>query len=105
MGISDRSSDVFSSDLMEAKSLPKKEKKEAIAIELEIENIIYDIIEEGIAAGVFRPVNARLLASVVKAMMQDWYLKRRKYRNQGTDLTSYGRFVWSLLEKYRKGVV
>src|SRR3546814_12010805 len=70
----------FYFSFMETKSLPEKQKKEAIAIELEIENIICDIIQDGMATGAFKQVNARLLASVCKAMMQDWYLKRRKYR-------------------------
>jgi len=93
----------FSFSFMEAKSLPPKEKKQAIATELEIENILYDIIAQGIGAGDFRPIDARLLASVIKAMMQDWYLKRRKYRNQGTGVTQYALFVWSILQSYLLG--
>lgn len=90
----------FNFSFMEAKSLPPKEKKDAIAIELEIENIIFDIISQGIRAGVFKPVDARLLSSVTKAMMQDWYLKRRKYRNQGVNVTQYAEFVRDVLESY-----
>ncbi|HEU0231138.1 MAG TPA: TetR/AcrR family transcriptional regulator [Burkholderiaceae bacterium] len=90
----------FSFSFMEAKSLPKKEKLEAVTTELEIEGILFGIIQEGITAGKFRRVDARLLASLTKAMMQDWYLKRRKHRNQGTDVTHYARFVWSVLDCY-----
>ncbi|NYT62126.1 TetR/AcrR family transcriptional regulator [Alcaligenaceae bacterium] len=90
----------FYFSFMEVKSLPKKQKQEAIAVELEIESIIYDIIEEGMAAGVFRRLNAHLLASLCKAMMQDWYLKRRKYRNQGTSVTQYAEFVGDVLGSY-----
>lgn len=90
----------FYFSFMEVKSLPKKQKQEAIAVELEIESIIQDIIEEGIAAGVFRQINAHLLASLCKAMMQDWYLKRRKYRNQGTSATQYAEFVGDILDNY-----
>ncbi|UHL64403.1 TetR/AcrR family transcriptional regulator [Paralcaligenes sp. KSB-10] len=90
----------FSFSFMEAKSLPAKEKKEAIAIELEIENIIFDIIEQGVAAQAFKPIDARLLSSVIKAMMQDWYLKRRKYRNQAVNVTQYAEFVMGILESY-----
>lgn len=90
----------FYFSFMEVKSLPTKQKKEAIAVELEIESIIRDIISEGIEAGVFRQVNAQLLASLCKAMMQDWYLKRRKYNNQGTNVTQYAEFVGDILESY-----
>jgi AcrR family transcriptional regulator len=88
----------FYFSFMETKSLPEKQKKEAIAIELEIENIIYDILQEGMATGAFRKTNARLLASLCKAMMQDWYLKRRKYSNQGVSATQYAEFIVALLE-------
>src|SRR5690606_28546891 len=88
----------FYFSFMETKSLPEKQKKEAIAIELEIENILYGIIQEGIEAGAFRRINARLLASLCKAMMQDWYLKRRKYSNQEVSATQYAEFIGDLLE-------
>lgn len=90
----------FYFSFMEVKSLPKKQKQEAIAIELEIESILHDIIQEGMTAGAFRHVNAHLLASLCKAMMQDWYLKRRKYRNQGTNATQYAEFVGDILDNY-----
>src|SRR5690606_33578713 len=90
----------FYFSFMEAKSLPEKDKKAAIAIELEVENILYDIIQEGIANKDFKPVNARLLASLCKAMMQDWYLKRRKYSNQGVSATQYAEFIGSVLHSY-----
>lgn len=85
---------------MEAKSLPEKEKREAVAAEQEIENILFDIIEQGIAAGSFRAVNARLLSSLLKAMLQDWYLKRGKYRRQGVGVDEYAALVADLMDTY-----
>ncbi|TEA78608.1 TetR/AcrR family transcriptional regulator [Allopusillimonas ginsengisoli] len=90
----------FYFSFMETKSLPDQHKKEAIAIELEVENILCAIIEEGIAHGAFRQVDARLLASLCKAMMQDWYLKRGKYNRQQVDATRYAVFIGSVLERY-----
>lgn len=90
----------FYFSFMEAKSLPERHKKEAIAIELEVEGILCDIIEAGMAKGIFRPVDARLLASLCKAMMQDWYLKRRKYSRQKVDATEYAQFIGSVLDRY-----
>jgi AcrR family transcriptional regulator len=90
----------FYFSFMETKSLPDKAKKEAIAVEKEIEDIFYDIIREGIAQKAFRDVNARLLASLCKAMMQDWYLKRRKYSIQGTTVTQYAEFVGEVLKSH-----
>lgn len=85
---------------METKSLPERHKKEAVAIELEIEDIFFGIIQEGIAANLFKAVDARLLASLTKAMMQDWYLKRHKYRKQGVSVEQYPEFVRDVLASY-----
>jgi len=90
----------FYFSFMEAKSLPDRHKKEAIAVEQEVENMLYGFIQEGMDAGAFRQIDARLLASLCKAMMQDWYLKRRKYNNQGVDATQYAAFIGSVLDRY-----
>jgi AcrR family transcriptional regulator len=89
----------FYFSFMETKSLPREYKKEAIAIEREVEDIFHGIIAEGIEAGVFRAVDARLASSLCKAMMQDWYLKRRKYKNQHVDATRYAEFIGLVLER------
>lgn len=85
---------------MEAKSLPAPEKRDAVAIELEIEDIFLSVIEDGIKAGVYRPRNARLVASMIKALLQDWYLKRRKYRDQNVAVDDYAAFVRDVIESY-----
>ncbi|ASK36309.1 TetR/AcrR family transcriptional regulator [Alloalcanivorax mobilis] len=85
---------------METKSLPEKERLDAIAIEREVEGIFRDIIDQGVAAGVFRDVNARLTASLTKAMLQDWYLKRGKYREQKVCVNQYAEVVRDVLEGY-----
>ena len=90
----------FYFSFMEAKSLPPEEKQGAVAIELEIENIFFGIVEDGIAKGAFRAVNARLLSSLIKAMLQDWYLKRRKYRDQNIGVDQYASTVRDVLLGY-----
>lgn len=85
---------------MEAKSLPPEEKRDAVAIELEIEEIFLGVIEAGIEAGIYQPRNARLVASMIKALLQDWYLKRRKYRDQKVSVDDYAGFVRDVVETY-----
>ncbi len=85
---------------MEAKSLPAEEKRDAIAIELEIEAIFLGLIEEGINAGVYRSRKTPLVASMIKALLQDWYLKRRKYRDQNVSVDDYSAFVRDVVESY-----
>lgn len=85
---------------MEAKSLPAEEKRDAIAIELEIEGIFLGVIESAIEAGVYQPRNARLVASMIKALLQDWYLKRRKYRDHNVAVDEYAVFIRDVIESY-----
>lgn len=85
---------------MEAKSLPEEEKKGAIAIEREIEGIFRDLIDKGMKTDDYREVNAQLVASLIKAMMQDWYLKRRKYRDQQIGVEQYAGQVWDVVRCY-----
>lgn len=85
---------------MEAKSLPAEEKRDAVAIELEIEAIFLSVIEDGIGSGIYRSRNTRLVASMIKALLQDWYLKRRKYRHQNVVVDDYALFVRDVIESY-----
>lgn len=85
---------------MEAKSLPAPEKRDAVAIELEIEEIFLDLIEDGIRAKIYEAKNARLVSLMTKALLQDWYLKRRKYRDQGVGVDDYAVFVRDVIESY-----
>ncbi len=85
---------------METKNLADKQKKEAIATELEIEDMLFDVMHAGIEQGHFRAANARLLASLLKAMLQDWYLKRGKYRNQKITVEQYAQQINDVLQVY-----
>ena len=85
---------------MEAKSLPPEEKQNAIVTEREIETIFCNIVTQGIEQGSFREINPRLLSSLIKAMMQDWYLKRRKYREQGVSVEAFADQIRQLLQCY-----
>ncbi len=83
---------------IEARNLPRDEQKRAIESELYTEKIFIDIINEGIAAKVFRDENVILAASVTKAMLQDWYLKRWKYKNRKVSVDDYADFVIHVVE-------
>lgn len=90
----------FYFSFMEARNLPPRYRQEAVANEREVEDIIHDIIVDGIARQAFGTVDARLVASLSKAMMQDWYLKRRKYRNYDVGPTAYADLICSVLDRY-----
>ena len=83
---------------IEARNLPKDEQKRAIESELQTEKIFIDIINEGVKEQVFRDDNVVLAAAVIKAMLQDWYLKRWKYRSRKVSVDEYADFVIHVAE-------
>jgi AcrR family transcriptional regulator len=78
---------------MEAKHLSPAEQKKAVVSELYTEKLLTDILEEGQRCGSFAAHEARMTAAVIKAMLQDWYLKRRKYARRGVTVEQFGRFL------------
>jgi AcrR family transcriptional regulator len=85
---------------MEAKNLSQKEQDLAVASELYTEGLLADIIEEGKDRGDFRTRDALLTASVIKAMLQDWYLKRSKYAKRRIPVEQYAQFVLQFVDTY-----
>lgn len=74
---------------MEAKSLPKTVRKVAVESELATENAIAGILARGVSAGVFSVDDTQLAASLIKPLLQDWYVKRAKYRKRGVSIDRY----------------
>jgi hypothetical protein len=85
---------------MEAKNLGKKESEKAVAGERYTEKLITDIILEGQRQGFFRDKDPQLTASLIKAMLQDWYLKRSKYRIREISVDQYTDFVLEMVEAF-----
>jgi AcrR family transcriptional regulator len=85
---------------MEAKNLSKEEQALAVASELYTEQIFADILIQGQAGGSFLFREPQLTAGVIKAMVQDWYLKRSKYRKRNISVDQYGRFVLQFVEAF-----
>ncbi|MCP4755726.1 MAG: TetR/AcrR family transcriptional regulator [Proteobacteria bacterium] len=85
---------------MEAKNLNRQKRETAKEAELVTENLIADIIEQGQKEKVFKPRDHRLAASVIKAMLQDWYLKRWKYAKRGISVDRYSDFILEFVESF-----
>ena len=68
---------------MEAKSFDRVGKRMAIANELRTEGLIASCLIDGEQSGVFRSVDPTMTASLIKPLLQDWYLKRWKYSRRG----------------------
>lgn len=83
---------------IEARNLSKTEQKKAIESELQTEAIFVEIISAGIKDKLFVSDNVVLTASVIKAMLQDWYLKRWKYTQRKVSVDEYAEFVIKVTE-------
>ena len=84
---------------MEARHLAPAHKAEAKAGELGTEKLFQDILEQGRSKGLFEVLDSLLTASVIKAMVQDWYVKRWKYAKRQVGVDQYASFVISCVER------
>lgn len=82
---------------MEAKSFPAGARKAAVDSEVQTEDILAAIIERGVADGAFQTTDPRFFAALVKPLLQDWYVKRSKYRKRGVEIGRYIAEVENLL--------
>ena len=87
---------------MEAKNLDKAQQKKSIEGELASEQIFVEILIEGMAQGLFDMAQPVLTATVIKAMMQDWYVKRWKYTRRRISVDEYADFVIFVVESIVK---
>jgi hypothetical protein len=74
---------------MEAKSFPRQARRMAVDSEALTEKIFADVLARGREQGLFTLDNPDLTAALIKPLLQDWYVKRSKYRKRGTSIESY----------------
>jgi len=79
----------FTFAFMEAKSFPPAERRMATDSEELTERFFVETIARGVADGALRADTSPLLASLIKPLLQDWYVKRSKYRRRGVDIATY----------------
>jgi TetR/AcrR family transcriptional regulator, cholesterol catabolism regulator len=84
---------------MEAKNLTPAERQAAVKGELNTEQLFADILEAGVEQGEFDTTDCRMTAALVKAMLQDWYLKRTKYAHRKISVDQYCHFLTEFIEK------
>jgi AcrR family transcriptional regulator len=83
---------------MEAKGFPAPARRIATEGELATERLFSAVLERGVAQGVFAVDDVDLTASLIKPLLQDWYVKRAKYRKRGTAIGSYIAGVTAFVE-------
>jgi TetR/AcrR family transcriptional regulator, cholesterol catabolism regulator len=95
----------FYFSFMETKNLSLIEKQKAVESELATEKMICDILIEGQEQDVFHLHDPQLGASIIKAMLQDWYLKRGKYAGNKISVDQYAKYVLEFINAYFMKVV
>ncbi len=85
---------------METKNISGPEQAKAIESELYTEKIFEEILNEGEKSGVFIHRKHQLTASIIKAMLQDWYLKRWKYAKRNISVEQYAKYLISIIETF-----
>lgn len=85
---------------MESKNLNRQHKKNAIEAELSTEDKISNIIALGIKKSVFKNIDPTMFAALIKAMMQDWYLKRWKYQRRNISVETFALQVMDVIRDH-----
>ncbi len=83
---------------METRAMDKQDRKRSIESELMTEKIVIEILQDGKAAQVFSIQDELLTAGAIKALMQDWYLKRWKFRQRNVNVDMYADYITGMIE-------
>ncbi|WP_224249936.1 TetR/AcrR family transcriptional regulator [Hyalangium gracile] len=83
---------------LEAKGFGPSARKRARQEELATERLIHEALESGVRQGVFRRMDIDMTAALIKPLLQEWYLKRWKYRQRDVSPEAYTDAVMNLLE-------
>ncbi|MCG8687515.1 MAG: TetR/AcrR family transcriptional regulator [Desulfobacterales bacterium] len=85
---------------MEARNLKPAGFEAVRAMEEHTQKILTDILEQGEAKGGFKPGNHDLTACMIKALQQEWYLKRWKYTRQKISVDQFTAHVLEMVEGF-----
>lgn len=83
---------------MEAKSFPPRGRRAAVESEEATEAIFGDVIARGVREGAFAVDDPAFTAALLKPLLQDWYVKRAKWRRRGIDAAGYAERVQAFVE-------
>ncbi len=85
---------------MEARSIKPAEFEAVKSMEEYTQEILTNILVQGEKQKIFKPGNHALTASIIKAMQQEWYLKRWKYRKLNVSADQYAEHLISIIEAF-----
>ncbi len=85
---------------MEARNIKPLEFEAVKSMEEYTQKILTDILKKGEEQGVFKPGDHELTASLIKAMQQEWYLKRWKYRKYKVSVDEFADHLIGIVEAF-----
>lgn len=88
----------FAFSYLEAKAFPSAAKKAAIEYEAAIEDVFAIVLKRGVKAGRFSTTTPEFTATLIKPLLQDWYVKRSKYRRRSISAADYANRVANFVE-------
>lgn len=83
---------------METKHFDRAARERALEGELASERYFSDCLRRGSAEGLFQVRDAELTAAMIKPLLQDWYLKRWKYRRRNISVEAYAEALIEFIE-------
>ncbi len=83
----------FYFSFMEAKNMNPREREKTLDSEMATDRLFAAILQEGQASGLFRTHDVALSAAAIKALLQDWYVKRWKFSRRGISVDRYADFI------------
>jgi TetR/AcrR family transcriptional regulator, cholesterol catabolism regulator len=83
---------------MEAKAFTQDAKASARSHERRTEALIEDILREGHKSGAFELDDEVMTATLIKPLLQDWYVKRAKYRRRGVTPDQFAQSIIKFVE-------
>ena len=92
----------FHFSFMEAKNMSSREKEKTVASELHTDQLFANILKEGQKAGLFVSRDPQQSAGGIKALLQDWYVKRWKYAKRRTKVDTYADFIVDFVMAYHR---
>lgn len=79
----------FTFSFMEAKNFPRKERRMATDSEELTETYFTEVCERAKAQSLFREDVPEILPALIKPLLQDWYVKRPKYKRRKISVETY----------------
>jgi AcrR family transcriptional regulator len=83
---------------MEAKTFSREGRDLAVRSEVATETLIAVTLADGVARNAFVVRDIDMTAAIIKPLLQDWYVKRGKYRRRGVPAERYVEAITAFVE-------